>query len=108
MNMSTEDGVVPYVLGGFSEDALTTVNHGTASREISKLFHAPKRGQHTGIKSCCLCSPQKFNKVLEHSDLVLTDIKHMDSDRHKELTRLPNVQILKNIRMAAKSERFHL
>jgi pyruvate formate lyase activating enzyme len=69
---------------------------------IPALKEARKRGLHTAIESCCFCAQDTFIKVLEHTDLVLTDIKHMDSAKHKELTGVPNEQILSNIRMAAK------
>ncbi len=68
---------------------------------IEALQEAKKRGLHTAIESCCLCPKETFAEVLRHTDLVLTDIKHMDSARHKELTGSPNEQILANIKMAA-------
>ncbi|WP_432734861.1 glycyl-radical enzyme activating protein [Maridesulfovibrio sp. FT414] len=68
---------------------------------ISALQEAKKRGLHTAIESCCLCTKDTFAEVLKHTDLVLTDIKHMNSSRHEELTGAPNEQILNNIKMAA-------
>ena len=68
---------------------------------VSALKDAKARGLHTAIESCCLCTGETFAEVLKHTDLVLTDIKHMDSDIHMELTGAPNDQILSNIRMAA-------
>lgn len=68
---------------------------------ISALKEAHKRSLHTAIESCSLCAQDTFAKVLEHTDLLLTDIKHMDSAKHEELTGSPNTQILKNIKMAA-------
>ncbi|SDL52613.1 pyruvate formate lyase activating enzyme [Maridesulfovibrio ferrireducens] len=68
---------------------------------LTALKEAHKRGLHTAIESCCFCAQETFAKVLEHTDLVLTDIKHMDSAKHEELTGVPNEQILSNIKMAA-------
>ena len=69
---------------------------------IQALQEAQKRGLHTAIESCCMCAPAIFHEVLKYTDLVLTDIKHMDSDKHEELTGSPNKQILENISMAAR------
>ncbi|WP_027723023.1 glycyl-radical enzyme activating protein [Maridesulfovibrio zosterae] len=68
---------------------------------IAALKKAHKNGLHTAIESCCLCKKETFAEVLEHTDLVLTDIKHMDSKKHEELTGSPNELILSNIKMAA-------
>ena len=39
--------------------------------------------------------------VYEHTDLVITDIKHMDPEKHKEITGVDNKLILQNIRRTA-------
>lgn len=38
-----------------------------------------------------------FKQVIELADLILFDIKHADSQVHKELTGVDNIQILKNL-----------
>ncbi len=68
---------------------------------IKALQEAKKRSLHTAIESCCLCPQETFAEVMKYTDLVLTDIKHIDSAKHKELTGAPNEQILSNIKMAA-------
>ena len=42
-----------------------------------------------------------LQRILEHTNLVLYDIKHMDPARHKELTGVDNRLILENARMVA-------
>lgn len=37
---------------------------------------------------------QKFQKLMEYTDLILLDIKHIDSDEHKNLTGCENENIL--------------
>ena len=37
----------------------------------------------------------KMDRLMELTDLVMLDIKHIDSDKHKELTAQPNENILK-------------
>lgn len=68
---------------------------------IECLRESQRRGMHTAIETCAMTTSETFQKVLEHTDLVLTDIKHMDSDQHKALTGASNEQILLNIAIAA-------
>ncbi|BCS89836.1 glycyl-radical enzyme activating protein [Pseudodesulfovibrio sediminis] len=61
------------------------------------LKASKERGLHTAIETCGQAPWKTYESLLDHLDLVLCDIKHMDSDRHKELTGLPNETILNNI-----------
>ena len=36
----------------------------------------------------------KFNELMQYTDLVMLDIKHIDNDKHKALTHVPNTNIL--------------
>ncbi|MBR6328249.1 MAG: pyruvate formate lyase-activating protein [Lachnospiraceae bacterium] len=61
-----------------------------------------KRGIHTCLDTSGIAynskSPENVSKVerlLESTDLVMLDIKHIDPDKHKELTKQPNEEILK-------------
>ena len=56
---------------------------------------------HTAIETCGFTSWEIFSRVLQHVDLLLLDIKHMDPDRHKAQTGVGNEQILENARRAA-------
>jgi pyruvate formate lyase activating enzyme len=38
---------------------------------------------------------EKFDKLMTLTDLVMLDIKHIDPEKHKELTSQPNTNILK-------------
>ena len=53
---------------------------------------------HTAIETCGYVPWEKFKSVLEFTDLVLYDIKHMDSETHKKLTGVPNELIHNNLR----------
>ncbi|MBN2038849.1 MAG: glycyl-radical enzyme activating protein [Spirochaetes bacterium] len=53
---------------------------------------------HTCIESSLYCPPDHLEKVYEFTDLVITDIKHMDSGKHKEYTGVGNELILSNIK----------
>ena len=39
-----------------------------------------------------------MEKVMEFTDLILFDLKHMDTEKHKQLTGKPNDLILDNLR----------
>jgi len=51
---------------------------------------------HTCIETCGYVNWEVFCKILEFVDLVLYDIKHMDSQTHKRLTGVSNELILHN------------
>lgn len=60
-----------------------------------------QEGIHTAIETCGLTPWKTMSKVLKHTDLLLMDIKHMDSQKHKEHTGVGNERILDNARRAA-------
>ncbi len=53
-------------------------------------------GANTAIETCGFGSWDKLSKILEHTDLVLYDFKHMDSEMHKKGTGVGNELILEN------------
>jgi len=62
------------------------------------LMVCKQRGINTAIETCGYAKPVEVMKVAEFTDLFLFDIKHMNSDRHYELTGARNELILKNLR----------
>lgn len=66
------------------------------------LYAAKEHGLHTAIESSSFAPEPIFDQVLRYVDLALLDIKHMDSNTHRELTGVPNEQILSNIRHAVR------
>ena len=58
-----------------------------------------------GINTCvetAMCVPfEHIERVMRYTDLVITDIKHMDSDTHRKYTGQKNDMILENIRRVA-------
>lgn len=76
----------------------------TAQPEFLKaaLAEIQKRGIHTAIETSSLLPWDIYASILEHVDLVLTDIKHMDDAEHKRLTGVSNQLILDNIRKISK------
>ena len=58
-------------------------------------------GINTCVETALHCPPSHMEAVYEHTDLVITDIKHMDSAKHLEYTGVGNDLILNNIRRTA-------
>lgn len=56
-----------------------------------------KEGIHLALDTCGFCGPEVFASVVGHMDLCLYDIKHSDSEKHKELTGVGNEVILRNL-----------
>lgn len=65
------------------------------------LDRCQRRGLHTAIETCGFASWKVFNDLLQHVDLLLLDIKHMDPQRHKALTGVDNERIIDNARRAS-------
>ena len=67
------------------------------------LRECKEQGLHTAIESAASLPYSEIEKLLPYLDLYLMDIKHMDSDKHKEYTGVGNERILENARKIAKS-----
>ncbi|MFP4640900.1 MAG: glycyl-radical enzyme activating protein [Dehalococcoidia bacterium] len=55
-------------------------------------------GIHTALDTSGYTEWETFKRILEYTDLVLYDFKHMDSAKHKEYTGVGNELILDNAR----------
>lgn len=64
----------------------------------SLLMACKQEGINTAIETCGYAKLESVLKVAEFTDLFLFDIKHIDSDRHFELTGVRNEQILENLK----------
>lgn len=92
-----------------------TVSGGEPLLQIDFLIEffrlAKKQGIHTTLdtsgKPFTLEEPffGKFKKLMEYTDLILLDIKHIDSEAHKKLTGCNNENILELARYLAKIEK---
>ena len=86
-----------------NSDGGVTVSGGepTAQPEFvaELLDECQKHGFHTAVETCGYAARENMLKVVEHADLVLYDIKHMDSTLHKEVTGVSNDLVLSNARM---------
>ena len=59
---------------------------------------AKENGIHTALDTSGYASWDVIEDIMEHVDLVLYDIKQMDSERHKEFTGVSNELIIKNLK----------
>ncbi|MGN2370744.1 choline TMA-lyase-activating enzyme [Clostridium cagae] len=62
------------------------------------LMACKQEGINTAIETCGYAKLESVLKVAEFTDLFLFDIKHIDSDRHFQLTGVRNEQILGNLK----------
>ena len=72
--------------------------------QLDFLLELTQKAKQRGINTCVDTSGQpftrkepffsKFCKLLDSVDLFLADIKHIDSDEHRRLTKHPNENIL--------------
>lgn len=82
-----------------------TVGGGEPTLQIEFLTEFFKlcrqRGIHTSIETCGYFRWERFVHVLPYLSLIHMDLKHMDDDRHRELTGVSNRPIVENaIRIA--------
>ena len=71
------------------------------ARELLKA--CKEAGLHTAIESAASAPFSEIEKLLPYLDLYLMDIKHLDSQKHKEYTAVGNERILENAKKIAES-----
>ncbi len=67
--------------------------------EVMKICH--EKGINTVLDTSGYAPQESVRKVIEHTDLVLLDIKHMDPKMHREFTGVSNDLILQNAKLMA-------
>ena len=69
---------------------------------LSLFQEAKKRRVHTALDTCGYAQWEIFDPILDYTDLLLYDLKHMDSAKHMEGTGVPNDLILDNLQKISK------
>ena len=69
---------------------------------VALLKAAKESGINTAMESTGFNKYEVIEKYLPYLDLYLLDIKHMNSEKHKEFTSVPNELILENAKKLAK------
>ncbi len=72
------------------------------AREILRACKA--EGIHTAAETCGFTAWDCIESVLPHLDLLFYDVKHIDTERHRELTGRGNRPILENLSRAARAD----
>jgi len=70
---------------------------------VELLKAARCEGINTCVETALNYKPDVLDAALEHVDLALCDLKHMDSTDHKRYTGVPNERILDNLRRVVES-----
>jgi pyruvate formate lyase activating enzyme len=82
--------------GGVTLTGGEPLHHPEFSAEVLELCQMDHI--HTAMESSLSTPWQQVWKVASHCDLIMADIKHMNSERHKWGTGIPNEQILSNFK----------
>lgn len=69
---------------------------------VALLRQARRRRMKTAIETCGMAPEENFALAAPYLGHALFDIKHIDSDAHKEATGAPNEQILHNFQFLVK------
>ena len=73
---------------------------------VAELFKACKeQGIQTCLESTFHAPWSEAEKVLPYADIVISDIKHMDSAVHKEYTGVGNERVLENLKKLTEEDR---
>lgn len=66
---------------------------------VKEVFkRCKKKGIHTCLESELHCKREVIDEILPVTDMIISDIKHMDTKKHKEYTGVGNETILENLR----------
>jgi len=83
--------------GGVTLSGGEPLQQSAFTAEVLRLCQ--RKGVHTAIETCGYARDKDIIEVLKFVDLVLFDIKHMDSEWHKAYTGVGNKKILSNARL---------
>ena len=76
------------------------------SNFVAELFRACKEEHlHTCLESTFYSEKEKIDEILPYTDLIISDIKSMDTEIHKQYTGVENERILENLQYLAKKNR---
>lgn len=70
---------------------------------LSLLRELQRQGIHTALDTTLYCSSSTLQSILPHCNLLLVDLKHMDSTLHKQYTGVDNQPILSNLHVVSQA-----
>ncbi|MGE4273345.1 MAG: choline TMA-lyase-activating enzyme [Desulfitobacterium sp.] len=109
LSIAGEEKTISEVLEIIQQDALFYLSSGggvtlgggevTAQPEFATnlLMECKRMGINTAIETCGYVKLDSLLMIAQFTDLFLYDLKHIDSDRHYELTGVRNERILDNL-----------
>lgn len=65
------------------------------------------RGMNTAMETTAFADREIVERLIPNIDYILMDIKHINSDKHREFTTQPNEKILRNARTIAEYTAAH-
>ena len=68
---------------------------------VALLKACKGNGINTAIETTGYANAETIERFLPYLDTVLMDIKHINSNKHKEFTKQPNERILENAKLIA-------
>ena len=84
-----------------------TISGGEALCQVDFVVEVFKRmkenGVHTALDTSGFAQWETVAKTMPYTDLYLYDIKHMDSEKHNAVVKVPNEQILANAKLLAEN-----
>ncbi len=84
----------------YGDDGGLTISGGEALSQAAfteEMFRLCKENNiGTVLDTCAYGNTTALERILDYTDLVLLDLKHMDSNKHEQWTGKPNNLILKN------------
>ncbi|MFB0842723.1 pyruvate formate-lyase-activating protein [Paenibacillus oleatilyticus] len=97
---SVLDEIEPFLPYYRSSNGGLTVTGGEPTLQapfVAALFREAKKrwNLHTALDSSGFCEPEHAGELMDVTDLVLLDLKHIRSDKHQALTSQPNERILR-------------
>jgi len=69
---------------------------------VALLKACGSSGIHRAVDTSCFAPARVVMDVADHCELFLVDLKHMDSEIHRQYTGVPNDEIKKNIALLAR------
>lgn len=88
--------------GGVTFSGGEPLTHPQYLTEIARICH--ERGIDVAIESCGVGNYDEFKHALPYINSAFLDIKHINSERHKEITGSGNKLILHNIKRIAEAD----
>jgi len=111
---------IPYLMNEIKKDYLFYINSGGGvtlgggepliwGDFVSRLSKECKKEKiHVAIETAGLVPWKNINKVLPYCDLILFDLKHMNSTEHEKICGKPNNLILNNLKALSEEENIEL